>query len=261
VTGGAVHSRQSAFSMETMTVDQLGRAAQVRVTKDHTAIIGGATAVQVEFRITQLRAERERATYGRDQDVLTQRIGTLAGQVAVIKVGAPTPAERKELDHRVEDALSATRAAMAEGIVAGGGVALLRAAAALGDLAVSDDDYATGVEIVRRTLPLPAYLIAAIRYSWRPLRQHVRVGCRRPVTGGPFGAAKRCFGGRLAAHHRYAGRGGTNTLGRQPGFDDRVRSSRRRYPPTVSGRRRAAVARLGPGHQLTRQPRPGQGRE
>jgi chaperonin GroEL len=161
VTGGAVHSRQSAFSLETMTVDQLGRAAQVRVTKDHTAIIGGATADQVEFRITQLRAERDRATYGRDQDVLTQRIGALAGQVAVINVGAPTPAELKELDHRVEDALSATRAAMAEGIVAGGGVALLRAAAALDDLAVSDDDYATGVEIVRRTLPLPAYLIAA----------------------------------------------------------------------------------------------------
>jgi chaperonin GroEL len=160
VTGGAVHSRQSPFSLETMTVDQLGRAAQVRVTKDHTAIIGGATADKVEFRITQLRAERERATYGRDQDVLTQRIGALAGQVAVIKVGAPTPAELKELDHRVEDALSATRAAMAEGIVAGGGVALLRAAAALDELKVSDD-YATGVDIVRRTLPLPAHLIAA----------------------------------------------------------------------------------------------------
>jgi chaperonin GroEL len=84
----------------------------------------------------------------------------LSGQVAVIRVGAPTPAELKELQHRVEDALSATRAAMAEGIVAGGGMALLHAASALDDLEVKDD-YATGVEIVRRALREPAYLIAA----------------------------------------------------------------------------------------------------
>lgn len=143
-----------------MTVDQLGRAEQVRATKDHTTIIAGAAADQVERRITQLRAERERATYGRDEDVLTERIGALSGKVAVIKVGAPTPAELKELQHRVEDALSATRAAIAEGIVAGGGVALLRAATVLDELDVSAD-YATGVDIVRRTLPVPAHLIAA----------------------------------------------------------------------------------------------------
>jgi chaperonin GroEL len=160
LTGGAVLSRHSAFSLDTMTVEHLGRAAQVRVTADLTTIIGGAAADQVQFRLTQLRAERDRATYFRDEDVLTERIAALSEQVAVIKVGAPTPAELQELRHRVEDALSATRAAMAEGIVAGGGAALLHAAPVLDELEVKDD-YATGVDIVRRTLTTPAYLIAA----------------------------------------------------------------------------------------------------
>ncbi|HTA10267.1 MAG TPA: TCP-1/cpn60 chaperonin family protein, partial [Streptosporangiaceae bacterium] len=114
----------------------------------------------VKFRLTQLRAERDRATFGIDEDVLTERIGALSGKVAVIRVGAPTPAELKELQHRVEDALSATRAAMAEGIVAGGGAALLHAEPSLDDLQAKDD-YATGVQIVRRVLTEPASLIAA----------------------------------------------------------------------------------------------------
>jgi chaperonin GroEL len=161
LTGGAVYSRQSGFSLETMTIDQLGRAGQVRVTADRTAIIGGGgSSHDVEFRVSQLRAELERATFGVDEDVLTERIGSLTGKVAVIRVGAPTNAELKELQHRVEDALSATRAAMAEGIVAGGGAALMHAEPALDALEVKDD-YATGVEIVRRVLNQPAYLIAA----------------------------------------------------------------------------------------------------
>ncbi len=161
VTGGAVCSKTSGFSLETMTVEHLGRARQVRVTADNTAIIGGdGSAEDVEFRLGQLRAELERAQFGIDEDVLSERIGALSGKVAVIRVGAPTPAELKELQHRVEDALAATRAAMAEGIVAGGGAALLHAAGALDDLQVKDD-YATGVEIVRRVLTAPAYLIAA----------------------------------------------------------------------------------------------------
>jgi len=161
VTGGAVCSKTSSFSLETMTLEHLGRARQVRVTADSTAIIGGdGTAEDVEFRLGQLRAELERAQFGIDGDVLSERIGALSGKVAVIRVGAPTPAELKELQHRVEDALAATRAAMAEGIVAGGGAALLHAAGALDDLQVKDD-YATGVEIVRRVLTAPAYLIAA----------------------------------------------------------------------------------------------------
>jgi chaperonin GroEL len=161
VTGGAVVSKHSGFSLETLTVEQLGRASQVRVTADNTAIIGGeGSAEDVEFRLGQLRAEIERAQFGIDEDVLSERIGALSGKVAVIRVGAPTPAELKELQHRVEDALAATRAAMAEGIVAGGGAALLHSAGALDDLQVKDD-YATGVEIVRQVLTAPAYLIAA----------------------------------------------------------------------------------------------------
>ena len=161
ITGGAVYSRQSGFTLETMTLDQLGRARQVRANAERTTIIdGGGSAADVEFRLGQLRAELDRATFGVDEDVLTERIGALSGKVAVIRVGAPTPAELKELQHRVEDALAATRAAMAEGIVAGGGAALLHAEPALDDLEVKDD-YATGVEIVRKVLATPTYLIAA----------------------------------------------------------------------------------------------------
>src|SRR6266567_3919956 len=161
ITGGAVYSRQSGFTLETMTLDQLGRARQVRANAERTTIIdGGGSAADVGFRLGQLRAELERATFGVDEDVLAERIGALSGKVAVIKVGAPTPAELKELQHRVEDALAATRAAMAEGIVAGGGAALMHAEGALDDLDVSGD-HATGVEIVRRVLAEPAYLIAS----------------------------------------------------------------------------------------------------
>ena len=161
ITGGSVLSKTSAFALETMTLEHLGRASQVRVTAERTAIIGGAgSADEVEFRLAQLRAELERATFGIDEDVLSERIGSLSGKVAVIRVGAPTNAELAELQHRVEDALSATRAAMAEGIVAGGGVALLHAAPVLEGLDVKDD-YAIGVEIVRLALSEPTYLIAA----------------------------------------------------------------------------------------------------
>jgi len=170
LTGGAVYSKHSGFSLETMTTEHLGRARQVRVTAMSTAIIGGrGSSEAVEFRLGQLRAELERATFGVDEDVLTERIGALSGRVAVIRVGAPTSAELKELRHRVEDALSATRAAMAEGIVAGGGSALLHSVGALdtvfADKGTSDldvtGDYAIGVQIVRRALSEPATLIAS----------------------------------------------------------------------------------------------------
>jgi chaperonin GroEL len=161
LTGGAVYSKHSGFTLETMTAEQLGRARQVRVTADKTTIIGGGgSAEAVAFRLDQLRAELARATFGADEDVLTERIGALSGKVAVIRVGAATPAELKELRHRVEDALSATRAAMAEGIVAGGGATLLHSISALDDLSLTGD-YATGADIVRRALSEPAYLIAA----------------------------------------------------------------------------------------------------
>jgi chaperonin GroEL len=161
LTGGTVLSKHSGSSLETISVEQLGRASQVRVTADRTAIIGGSGGAEaIEFRLGQLRAELSRAVNGMDEDVLTERIGALSGKVAVISVGAPTSAELRELRHRVEDALSATRAAMAEGIVAGGGSALLHAASSLDGLTVADD-YAAGVAIVRSALSEPAYLIAA----------------------------------------------------------------------------------------------------
>jgi chaperonin GroEL len=163
VTGGAVLSRQSGFSLETMTLEQLGRARQVRVTENETTIVGGSgTAEDIDFRVNQLRAELDRAQYGIDEDVLTERVGALTGKVAVIRVGAATPAELKELQHRVEDALSATRAAMDEGILPGGGAALLHAerivSGVLGELT---GDYRTGAEIVLAALAEPARLIAS----------------------------------------------------------------------------------------------------
>ena len=161
ITGGQVISKYSGHSLDTITLAQLGRARQVRVNADSTAIIDGAGSPEkIEFRLGQLRSERDRATFGIDEDVLTERIGSLSGKVAVIKVGAPTNAELTELQHRVEDALSATRAAMAEGIVAGGGAALVHAAGVLDELEV-DKDRAIGVEIVRRALTEPMYLIAS----------------------------------------------------------------------------------------------------
>ena len=161
ITGGTVLSRHASFTLETMKLEHLGRAKQVRVTDNNTAIIGGGGSPErVEFRVTQLRSELGRAQYGVDEDVLSERIGALTGKVAVIRVGAATPAELKELQHRVEDALSATRAAMAEGIVAGGGAALVHAEQALDSLELTGD-YAIGADIVRRSLTEPTYLIAA----------------------------------------------------------------------------------------------------
>lgn len=159
--GGKVHSRSSAFAFEQMTTEHFGRASQVRVTSDRTTIIGGGGDREaLELRLTQLRAELARATIGTDQDNLSERIARLSGKAAVIGVGAPTNAEAKEVRHRVDDSLQATRAAIAEGIVAGGGVALLHAEPSLDDLDVGGD-YRIGVEIVRHALTEPVHLIAS----------------------------------------------------------------------------------------------------
>ena len=191
ITGGTVLSKHSGATVETIAVEQLGRASQVRVTADRTTIIGGAGAADaIAFRIAQLQAEQKKATFGVDEDVLAERIGSLSGKVAVVKVGAPTNAELAELQHRVEDALSATRAAMAEGIVAGGGVALLHATTALDALEVSGD-YEIGVEIVRRALPEPAFLIASnAGYSGQEVISRI---AEMGVDEG-FDALEGCFG-------------------------------------------------------------------
>jgi len=161
LTGAKVHSKASSFALEQMTVEHLGRASQVRATNEQTAIIGGAGAREaVDRRLAQLRAEMHRASIGTDEDWLNDRIARLSGKAAIISVGAPTNAELKEIRHRVDDSLQATRAAMAEGIVAGGGSALLHAESALNALEVSDD-YRIGVEIVRAALTEPVHLIAS----------------------------------------------------------------------------------------------------
>jgi chaperonin GroEL len=160
--GGQVLSKASAFSIEQMGVEHLGRARQVRATSDQTAIIGGGgDPAARETRLSQLRAEMDRATIGTDEDWFSERIARLSGKAAILQVGAPTNAELKEVRHRVDDSLQATRAAMAEGIVAGGGAALLHAEHALDDLEGLTGDGRIGAEIVRAALAEPANLIAS----------------------------------------------------------------------------------------------------
>ncbi len=159
--GGKVHSKSSSFALEQMTTEHLGRARQVRVTGDNTTIIGGGGDREaLELRLTQLRAELNRATIGTDEDFFGDRIARLSGKAAIIGVGSPTNAESKEIRHRVDDSLQATRAAIAEGIVAGGGAALLHAEVSLDALDVAGD-YRIGVEIVRSALTEPVHLIAS----------------------------------------------------------------------------------------------------
>jgi chaperonin GroEL len=159
--GGQVHSKSSSFALEQITVEMLGRASQVRVTSENTTIIGGGgPRERLERRLESLRTELDRATIGTDEDFFAERIARLSGKAAVISVGAPTNAEAKEVRHRVDDALQATRAAIAEGILAGGGAALMHAEPALDELDVTGD-YRIGVEIVRRSLTEPAHLIAS----------------------------------------------------------------------------------------------------
>ena len=159
--GGKVHSKSSSFALEQMTTEHLGRATQVRVTSDNTTIIGGrGDRAVLDTRLSQLRAELARATIGTDEDFFSDRIARLSGKAAVIHVGSPTNAEAKEVRHRVDDSLQATRAAIAEGIVAGGGAALLHSESALDRVQV-DGDYRIGVEIVRSALTEPVHLIAS----------------------------------------------------------------------------------------------------
>jgi chaperonin GroEL len=159
--GGAVQSKASAFGLEQMGIEHMGRARQVRATSEQTVIIGGlGDPTTRETRVSQLRHELDRATIGTDEDWFSERIARLSGKAAILQVGAPTNAELKEIRHRVDDSLQATRAAMAEGIVAGGGAALLHSDRALDALDDLTGDYRTGADIVRAALPEPALLIA-----------------------------------------------------------------------------------------------------
>ena len=155
LTGGKAITEDLGIKLENLKLDDLGRAKKVVVDKDNTTIVEGAGSTkEIQGRIKQIRAQIEETTSDYDREKLQERLAKLAGGVAVIKVGAATETEMKEKKARVEDALNATRAAVEEGIVPGGGVALLRAAEALDSLKLSGDE-GTGVNIVRRALEEP----------------------------------------------------------------------------------------------------------
>jgi chaperonin GroEL len=161
LTGGQVISEEVGRKLDSATVKDLGRARRVVVTKDETTIIEGkGEDAAIRARVDQIKALIDQTTSDYDKEKLQERLAKLAGGVAVIKVGAATETELKEKKHRVEDALSATRAAVEEGIVAGGGVALLNALPALDGLEATGDTL-TGITILRRALEEPMRQIAA----------------------------------------------------------------------------------------------------
>jgi chaperonin GroEL len=160
LTGGQVISEEVGLKLESTTLDMLGKARKVVVTKDETTIVeGGGDAEQIKGRINQIKAEIEKTDSDYDREKLQERLAKLAGGVAVIKVGAATEVELKEKKHRIEDAVSATKAAVEEGIVPGGGVTLLQAQKALDKLDLEGDEK-TGTLLVRRALEEPLKQIA-----------------------------------------------------------------------------------------------------
>ena len=157
VTGGSVVSEDLGIKLENVTLNMLGRAKRVKIDKDDTTIIDGAgSKSDIEARVKQIKAQIEETTSDYDKEKLQERLAKLAGGVAVIKVGGATEIEVKERKDRVEDALHATRAAVEEGVVPGGGVALLRAVKALDALKVDNDDQKVGITIVKKALQAPA---------------------------------------------------------------------------------------------------------
>ena len=162
LTGGMVISEERGFTLENATPDMLGKAEKVVVTKDNTTVVNGAGAAEaIQERADLIRKQIETTTSDYDREKLQERLGKLAGGVAVLYVGAATEVEMKEKKDRVEDALSATRAAVEEGIVPGGGVAYIRASQALADLKGDNEDETTGIRIVARAIEEPLRQIAA----------------------------------------------------------------------------------------------------
>ena len=161
LTGAQVISDEMGRKLESTTIQDLGRAEKIVVTKDDTTVVGGkGDASQIKGRIEQIRVEIDKSTSDYDKEKLQERLAKLSGGVAIIRVGAATETELKEKKHRVEDALSATRAAVEEGIVPGGGVALINAVPALADLKLDNEDAQIGVNIVRKALEMPLRKIA-----------------------------------------------------------------------------------------------------
>jgi chaperonin GroEL len=156
LTGAQVISEETGRKLETVVIADLGRAEKITADKDNTTVIGGkGEEAQIKGRIEQIRIEIDKTTSDYDREKLQERLAKLSGGVAIIRVGAATETELKEKKHRVEDALSATRAAVEEGIVPGGGVALINAIAALDDMKLDSEDEQIGVKIVRKALEMP----------------------------------------------------------------------------------------------------------
>ncbi|MGR3311999.1 MAG: chaperonin GroEL, partial [Roseovarius indicus] len=161
LTGGQVISEDLGMKLESVTMDMLGQAKKVSITKDETTIVDGAgEKAEIEARVSQIRKQIEDTTSDYDREKLQERVAKLAGGVAVIRVGGMTETEVKERKDRVDDALNATRAAVQEGIVVGGGVALVQGAKALEDLKGANSDQDNGIAIVRRALEAPLRQIA-----------------------------------------------------------------------------------------------------
>jgi len=161
LTAGQMISEDLGIKLENVTLDMLGKAKKVRIEKENTTIIDGAgKKADIQARVGQIKAQIEETTSDYDREKLQERLAKLAGGVAVIRVGGATEVEVKERKDRVDDAMHATRAAVEEGIVAGGGAALLYAAKALAKVRASNDDEKVGIDIVRRAIRMPARLIA-----------------------------------------------------------------------------------------------------
>ena len=224
LTGAQVVSEDLGIKLENVSLDMLGKAKKVSITKDDTTIVDGVgEKADIEARIAQIKRQIEDTTSDYDKEKLQERLAKLAGGVAVIRVGGSTEVEVKEKKDRVDDALNATRAAADEGIVPGGGVALLKASKALANLTGDNDDQTAGIAIVRRALQAPIRQIAEnagvegsivvgkilgkrqrdVRLQ-RPDRAVCRPGRRwrhRPRQGCPHRSAGRRLGGRPADHH------------------------------------------------------------
>ncbi len=229
LTGGQLISDELGMKLESVTVNMLGRARKVVIDKENTTIVNGAGKKKdIEARVGQIKAQIEETTSDYDREKLQERLAKLAGGVAIIRVGGATEVEVKEKKDRVEDALNATRAAVQEGIVPGGGVALLRAKKAVGRIVNDNSDVQAGINIVLKALEAPIRQIAEnagvegsivvgkmpreqvrdlrLRCADRRLCRHGRQGHHRPGQGGPHRAAGRILGGRPVGDDRSHGR-------------------------------------------------------
>ena len=225
LTGGQVISDDLGMKLESVGIDMLGKARKVSITKDETTIVEGhGEKSEIEARVAQIRAQIEDTTSDYDKEKLQERLAKLAGGVAVIRVGGASEIEVKERKDRVEDALNATRAAVQEGVVVGGGVALIRASKKLDGVTGDNSDQTAGISIVRKALQSPLRQIAEnagvdgsvvagkvlefdrpglrLQRPDRGIRRHVQVRRDRPGQGRSHRAAGRRFGRRPAHHHR-----------------------------------------------------------